>query len=195
MKIFKYQDEKHYRKVQTEGNILKLDWVWIKESDIDYMSRVIKFDPKLILCHGSRNGAEIKYWNNRYPNAKVFGTEISATARSFPNTIRHDFQKPHGFFTGKCDIIYSNSFDHTYNPEKTLNVWKDQLNKRGLLFIELAWDINNSSSELDPLELDSEEEWYNLTLSCGLNCKSVMSRYKLDSNMKTGAIYLCTRME
>lgn len=196
MKIFKYNDEKHYRDAQIKANIEKLDRVWIHSTDIDYMVPHIRFNPELILCHGSRNGAEIKFWKNQYPKAKVFGTEISSTAKQFPNTIRHDFQKPHHKFNANCDIIYSNSFDHTYDPIKTLNVWKNQLKPNGLMFIDLGWDnINNASRESDPLELESEEEWINLLKEVGLNGERILKRISTIDESFAGAIYMCTHLK
>ena len=65
-------------------------------------------------------------------------------------------------------IIYSNSFDHSYDPVKCLNTWKDQLSSDGSLYLEHCWQPqHNISRWSDPLEI-SKEELLNLFMNVGL---------------------------
>ena len=55
-------------------------------------------------------------------------------------------------------MVYSNSFDHCFEPVETLKVWAGQLVEGGSLFIEHSFDPkNNKSRAMDPLELSKAE--------------------------------------
>jgi hypothetical protein len=109
-----------------------------------------------IICHGTRNGAEQKFFNNIYPDAYIIGTEISSTAINYPNTVQHDFSNPRSEWLGVFDIVYSNSFDHSIVPEQTLNTWKDQLNEGGRLYLEFS-ERQSVGSNTDPILCTKEE--------------------------------------
>lgn len=156
MKLWKYKDYDEYVKVQTEGNIIKLQNVWINESTI---KAIYKLKPMTdnIICHGTRNGQEQKLFKKQFTKAFVVGTEISHTATQFPNTIQHDFHEVKEDYINKFDIVYSNSFDHSYDPHKCLKTWIGQLKKDGLLCIDVAQGMENVMRELDPLEISNKE--------------------------------------
>ena len=89
---------------------------------------------------------------------KIIGTEISHTADKYQMTIQHDFHEVKDEWINKFDIIYSNSFDHSYDPVKCLNTWKDQLSESGSLYLEHCWQPKHNISRLsDPLEISKEE--------------------------------------
>ncbi|MBK6621188.1 MAG: hypothetical protein IPG32_10020 [Saprospirales bacterium] len=50
-------------------------------------------------------------------NCEVIGTEISDSASKFSHTIEWDFHEVKPEWIGRADFIYSNSFDHSYDPE------------------------------------------------------------------------------
>jgi hypothetical protein len=153
MKIYEYKNYDEYVNAQTEANIKKLNQVWVVENTIKKIKSV-QPTASVILCHGTRNGAELKMFRSLY-NAEVTGTEISHTATRFKDTIQHDFHEELPSHTGKCDIIYSNSFDHSYDPEKCMQTWINQLNKNGLLFLELI--PPNKEKISDPLHITDNE--------------------------------------
>jgi hypothetical protein len=124
MIIYKYKDDDEYRREQYRANERKEHRVWFREKDLIFMDSMVPFpDVKSVLCHGTRNGAELKYFQEYYPDARVLGTEIAPTATKYSNTIRHDFRKPHHKLTGKFDIVFSNSLDHSNDPKSTIEVW------------------------------------------------------------------------
>jgi hypothetical protein len=84
------------------------------------------------------------------------GTEISDTATQFPMTVQHDFTIPKEEWLGKFDIVYSNSFDHTINPEKTINTWANQLSPTGTLYLEYS-EEQSEGSYGDPLDATAKE--------------------------------------
>lgn len=157
MKLWKYKDYEEYVRVQTEGNVSKIKNVWADQKVFDIIANY-KPDAKDIICHGTRNGAELDMFKKAIPSLYyIVGTEISHTAKQFPNTIQHDFHEQIQSYVGKFDIVYSNSLDHSYDPYKALKTWTDQLNKNGMLCIELATGAENKMRELDPLEISPKE--------------------------------------
>ena len=131
-------DYQKYKKIQTDGNKKKLGAVWVLEENINFLSEyIIKIGlrPNFGICHGTRRGNEQK-WFNKYLNCEVIGTEISDTAANFENTIQWDFHDVKEEWINKVDFIYSNSFDHSYNPELCLNSWMSCLRTKGVCIIE-----------------------------------------------------------
>jgi hypothetical protein len=132
-----YED---YRATQNAGNLRKLAHVWAKEANIAHLARYAtgRLGPNLrVLCHGTRNGAEIKWFRKHLPGAiKVLGTEIADTAGQFPDTIQWDFHDIKPEWVGAWDVIYSNSWDHAFIPRQAFRNWMESLSPRGLLFLE-----------------------------------------------------------
>lgn len=172
MKVWQYDSYGEYVRVQTEGNKLKLKHVFVRKST---MQKILRAFPSAesFLCHGTRNGAEQKFFQEVYGKGiEVLGTEISDTATQFPNTVQWDFMKVNPDWVGKFDVVYSNSFDHCTDPEHTLRVWSEQIKNNGSLFVELALaKKNNKSRPMDPLEL-SREEFVEITKNVKLNVVS-----------------------
>ena len=157
MKLWKYKNYEEYVRVQTEGNVNKLKNVWADQKVFDLIAKY-KPEAKDIICHGTRNGAELDMFKKAIPSLyHIVGTEISHTAKQFPNTIQHDFHNQIPSYVNKFDIVYSNSIDHSYDPFKALKTWTEQVNQNGLLCIELATGAENKMRELDPLEISPRE--------------------------------------
>lgn len=167
MKIYEYQDYDEYVREQTRANVLKLDRIWVEEGTIDQIQQRVR-DAQAIICHGTRNAAEQTFFKKKYPDALVIGTEISHTATQFPMTVQHDFHEQREEWVGKFDIVYSNSFDHSYDPHKSLGAWAEQLKDGGWLFLEVGSGDNNRSKSTDPLEIEHPRELYKLFKEVGL---------------------------
>ena len=150
-------DYEHYRKVQTEGNRKKIESVWVREPNIQFLSDYITRlcgHPGCGICHGSRRGKE-QEWFRKYLNTEVFGTEISDTATEFPNTIQWDFHDVKPEWLDSVDFIYSNSFDHSYDPERCLNAWMSCVKPGGICILEHSTLHGPSgANELDPFGAD-----------------------------------------
>ncbi|HSG28675.1 MAG TPA: hypothetical protein VLA34_09360, partial [Candidatus Krumholzibacterium sp.] len=58
------------------------------------------------------------------------------TATRFPHTIQWDFHEVKEEWIDALDFIYSNSFDHTYDPEKCLNAWMSCIRPGGVCMLE-----------------------------------------------------------
>lgn len=171
MKIHKYDDYDDYVDAQTEANVRKINLLWVNEKVIQQIQKLIP-SANHILCHGTRNAAEQKFFKKYYPNANIIGTEISHTATQFTMTVQHDFHEIKEDWIGIFDIVYSNSFDHSYDPNKSLLCWKNQINKNGRLFIELI--ENEKSKRSDPLSLKMVE----FEELCKNNSLEIIGKYK-----------------
>ena len=91
-------------------------------------------------------------------DVNVIGTEIAGDAKDrFPNTIEWDFHEVKDEWVGNVDFIYSNSFDHSYDPEKALGSWMSCLTEKGLCFIEWNSDADGKSRPMDPYAASFDE--------------------------------------
>lgn len=157
LKIWEFKDYDEYVAEQTKANKLKINWRYVKDHAISSIAKN-KGDEqvKFIVCHGTRNGTEQKLFQKHYPSAKIIGTEISETATQFEMTIQHDFTMPIEEWVGKADIVYSNSFDHTIDPVKTIQTWRDQLSPEGTLYLEYNQGLSVCEPN-DPLDATMKE--------------------------------------
>jgi hypothetical protein len=157
--LHRYKDYEEYIAVQSAGNKDKIDLTWVVEDNIVFLCRYILEKLKSVeagICHGTRRGQEQKWFSEKL-NASVFGTEISDTASQFENTIQWDFHETKPEWLGRFDFIYSNSFDHSYDPEKCLNAWMSCLKDGGLCIIEhSSLHSPKGVTELDPFGVTLE---------------------------------------
>jgi len=148
-------DYEKYRKTQIEGNKQKINNVWVLEENIKFLANYLNGKMSNIefgLCHGTRRGKE-QEWFRKYLNCNVIGTEISDTAEQFPHTIQWDFHKVKPEWSDAVDFIYSNSFDHSYDPENCLKAWMSCIKKGGMCIIEHT-SGHERATELDPFGAD-----------------------------------------
>jgi hypothetical protein len=87
--IYQYVDSEgqfdydQYKQIQTAGNKRKVNEVWVSEDHISFLSGYIQSvvgQPTFGICHGTRNGAEQR-WFRQYLNCDVIGTEIIGQRR------------------------------------------------------------------------------------------------------------------
>ncbi|MCG7850924.1 MAG: hypothetical protein MIO92_00215 [Methanosarcinaceae archaeon] len=154
VRIYKLGYE-HYKKVQTEANHKKINNVWVEERTIAMIKNYIGEASK-ILCHGTRSGREQQYFKKYFIKCDIIGTEISDTAKNYPDTIEWDFHEVKPEWENHFDLIYSNSLDHSYNPYLALKAWLSCLNDSGTLVIEWTGQ-NERSTWNDPFSATLEE--------------------------------------
>jgi len=159
MKVYKYQSYKEYKKAQTEANKMKITKVWALADElisvVDYIKKNIP-DASSGLCHGVRNGWEVNFFKDAL-GINVIGTEISDTAKQFPNVIRWDFHNVKPEWISNIDFIYSNALDHSYKPTKCLDSWMTCISDKGKCFIHHAKAHNGKSDIVDPFKASFEE--------------------------------------
>ena len=167
-KIYKYKNYDEYKDTQIFFNKQKINKVWADENTLKIVSNFLKENIKSEkikgLCHGSRNGFEQKCFINEIPNAEVIGTDISETANDYDNSIVHDFHDEKKDWIENFDFVYSNSLDQSYDPEKALNTWINQVKKDRYVIIEHS-DQHGviSSGKMDPFGVEANFFPYLLT--------------------------------
>ncbi len=164
-KLHKYEDQDgnfdydKYVEIQTWGNKAKLNFCWVAEQNIRFLAEHVRTELGQVtkgVCHGTRQGFEQKWFSDAL-GIEVTGTEISDTASQFPHTIQWDFHEPHPELVN-LDFVYSNSFDHSYDPQKSFTNWVDSLRIGGLLFIEHSkLHEEHGVTRLDPFGASVEE--------------------------------------
>lgn len=144
-----------YVETQTAGNRRKINNQWVDaytiEAIVKWMENEMKFEGVVFgICHGTRRGFEQRKFRDLIPNSNVFGTEISDTATKFEHTIQWDYHLKKPEWEGHFDFIYSNTLDHSYNPQLAVDVWMSTLNPEGKLFLE--WTKAHSESGVSSLD-------------------------------------------
>jgi SAM-dependent methyltransferase len=153
--LHQYPDYDTYRDVQVAGNKAKLKMQFVKESHIrilaDHLTSLIG-EVRFGICHGTRRGAEQAWFRAHLPGTpEVIGTEISDTALDFPDTVQWDFHDPNPDWAGRADFIYSNSWDHAFDPERAFAAWLDAMRPGGLMLLDYTkGQTPEAANALDP---------------------------------------------
>lgn len=148
MKLYKHKDYQEYTQAQILKNEKKINHVWVKESELRLLSkRIQKLIPNLLfgICHGVRNATEVMRLRELL-KIEIIGTDIAPSANKFKYTIQWDFHDIKPEWVNNVDFIYSNSFDHSYDPEKCLDSWMICLKKNGVCFIH--W-VSTNQNKID----------------------------------------------
>ncbi|MGB1235025.1 MAG: hypothetical protein ACPG5U_04780 [Planktomarina sp.] len=154
--LHEYPDYKTYRDVQVAGNKAKLNAQFVPELHVRKLSRWLNAKlgrpVEFGICHGTRQGKE-QMWFKKHlqgdPN--VIGTDISETCLQFPDSMIWDFHEENPEWEGKADFIYSNSWDHAYDPIKAFRAWDKCLKPTGVLILDhTTGQQPQSANALDP---------------------------------------------
>lgn len=105
---------------------------------IQAIHRAHKTPVSLAVCHGVRYGFEIDMFKESFGGSgDWFGTEITPELCDGEKIICCDFSKEQPEWKGKVDLMYSNSFDHSRRPRKTIKTWANHLTPgSGRLYVE-----------------------------------------------------------
>jgi hypothetical protein len=137
MKLYEYKNYDEYKKSQEHGNKSKEKYVWVKEDDLVCLFKHLEkvgANVNKALCHGVRNGWEVAYIRDNLCEDTI-GTEISSTATKYDNVIEWDFHNIKEEWVNSIDLIYSNSFDHSYKPQECLDQWMKCISDEGRCII------------------------------------------------------------
>ena len=162
MKIYsEYKSYQEYVDIQTETNKEKIEVVWVMQEEVIQLSNYIvdKYSDEIhyVMCHGARNGTEVKYFTESLPdNWIVEGNDISDTANAY-GLHQWDMQYCYEGWKQKFTIQYTNSFDHVYDPRKTLKAFMKQCTDDGSVFIQWTENLNNEPIASDPLSISLSE--------------------------------------
>lgn len=152
MEQYEYHSYNEYIRIQKRGYKKKRKRTWAQEGNIGFLSELLTGATNG-LCHGVRTGAEV-LWFRKYLKAFVIGTEIGAEKKGL--IVQWDFNKIRPSWVGRFDFVYSNSFDHSYNPAATMQVWVEQLRPGGSLVIEHSRK-HEQITNLDPFGAKPDE--------------------------------------
>lgn len=100
-------------------------------------------EPKDICCMGCRQGTEVFEFKERFTKAKVYGVDITDNIDSIRTHLdvhieKQDFNKLPDDWEDKFDLIFSNSLDHSYDPEQTIKEWARVTRSGGHMLLELS---------------------------------------------------------
>lgn len=164
-----YDDYQTYKRVQEEGNKAKLSAQFVKKGHIFFLAEWLKAKGpvRFGLCHGVRRGREQAWFRRRLDGAQVIGTDISETATEFENTVQWDFHDDNPEWQARADFVYSNSWDHAYDPGKAFAAWARCLVPGGQILIDhTRGHMPKSSNVLDPFGATREAVIRILNESC-----------------------------
>jgi len=156
-----YPDYETYKNVQVAGNKAKLKRQFVKEPHIEALSGYLndlKDTCTFGLCHGTRGGLE-QAWFRKYlaGTPDIIGTEISDTADQFENTVQWDFHDTNPDWVERADFVYSNSWDHAFDPEKAFSSWARQLKVGGVLLLDYTkGQTPQEANALDPFGVTAD---------------------------------------
>lgn len=190
MKIYEYKNYEEYVSAQTEATKRKINKQNCVENEIVFVSSLIKKEipnASFGLCHGTRRGLEQEIFI-RELEIDVLGTDICESASQFPNTIVWDFNKAKDEWLNSVDFIYSNSFDHAFDPEKCLKAWMSCIKKETGICI-LHWDKqhNGRAKASDPYSA-TLDEYLDMINSCGFSVYDVV-KYTGSSKVREKTVW------
>ncbi len=144
--IFKRRDYKDYNeylnhqkeKLNKIGNMTK----WLTKYDVIFRKVLngrlketqIDFKGKSVLCLAARIGTEVKSFIDQ--GAFAVGMDLNPGKENH-YVVHGDFHKIQ-YANESIDIIFTNSFDHAFEPEKLVSEIERVLKKDGLLIMENA---------------------------------------------------------
>lgn len=151
MKRIRFSSYEDYVEAQRQTVARKGTGPYFTDAEMDRIAEWCKdhgLEVKTGICHGARNGLEAEELMKRLPGSTIFGTDLfphSGRSRLVPTkakVVEWDFNKKNRRWMGRFDLVYSNSFDHAFNPRWTLRVWFGQLREGGALFLQWTkWNL------------------------------------------------------
>jgi SAM-dependent methyltransferase len=142
--LFRFEDKNGqfdyslYQQIQEQGNLAKIDRVWADRTNIEFAASVVTRycgSVSFGICHGTRRGLEQR-WFREFLGGEIIGTEIASTASTFEHTLQWDFHQIREDWIAATDFIYSNSWDHSYEPEACIKNWVRCLRPGGICLLE-----------------------------------------------------------
>ena len=164
MKVYKYKNYNEYVECQTAAFNRKRWNLWAVEKNIAYLADFINSTMPTAsrgLCHGVRQGIEQEWFIKHLGGMRVIGSEIGGVISD--NTVKWDFNKVNPEWIGQFDFIYSNSFDHAFDPIATLRVWAGQVKSGGVIMLEYdkrqehTGEISKAVNKTDPVSITVDE--------------------------------------
>lgn len=138
MKLLSFSSYDEYRQIQVAANKLKYHEVYAEDTELRSVAAHLARHhggARRGLCHGVRNGYEVHKLRALLPAVDIVGTDISDTASGLSNCIVWDMHDVKPEWIGAIDFIYSNSWDHTYDPRLLFASWGNTLSPSGRIYL------------------------------------------------------------
>lgn len=87
------------------------------------------------ICHGARHGWEVAWLREMLPGADIVGTDLFVKEDAEVPCIQWDFHDRDPDWVSTMDFVYSNAIDHSFDPDKAMDVWTEQLKPGGNLIL------------------------------------------------------------
>jgi hypothetical protein len=163
MKLLKFGTYDEYKRIQVEANRLKFANVLAEDDELRRIAETFVSSGaggRKGLCHGVRNGYEVQMLRRLLPSVDIVGTDISDTAATVPNCIVWDMHEVKPEWNGAIDFIYSNSWDHTYDPQLLFSRWAGCLSPGGRMFLSYT-ELHSEKGATEDTKFDA--------FGCGLD--------------------------
>ena len=157
MKLLKFGSYDEYKQVQVQANKLKFGNVFAEDDELQRIAesfRQLAPAGRRGVCHGVRNGYEVQMLRRFLPGVDIVGTDISDTASTVPNCIVWDMHEVKPEWVGAIDFMYSNSWDHTFDPELLFSQWSSCLSPSGRLFLSYT-ELHSEDGATDDTKFDA----------------------------------------
>jgi hypothetical protein len=161
MKRYDIDDYQEYVKIQQKRALSK----WSAKTFLGQASHfrklmndiyVIIGKMKDICCMGIRNGNEYFAFQklDNFNGSNIYGVDICGEVTAVgKNCYVYDFNKLPKDWSDKFNMVYSNSLDHAFNVEETLNEWHRVVKNNGYIVLTLS-RAKNTKSDLYSFEKD-----------------------------------------
>jgi hypothetical protein len=156
MKILSFESYDEYKSVQVRANKLKFSQVYAEDPELRRIAAHFLKHSRgagLGLCHGVRNGYEVRKLRSLLPNVSIIGTDISPTAEEVENCIVWDMHEIKPEWVGAVDFMYSNSWDHAYDPNLLFARWSECLAPGGRLYLSYT-DLHSERGVNENTKID-----------------------------------------
>lgn len=156
-------DLETYTFAQKCNSGAKCNNIYTTEENIEIISKYIinKINGRKAICHGVGLGYELTWFSMNLENLDIIGTDIAKDVIEK----KSDYMKNKGIILNidynellvewidAFDIIYTNSLNHTYDPQKTLDYWMSSLKDNGRCFIEMNVINKAYSTSFEPFSI------------------------------------------
>ena len=156
MKILSFESYEEYRQIQVAANKLKYEQVFAEDPELKRVAAHFRAHGRgasLGLCHGVRNGYEVRKLRALLPAVNIVGTDISDTVGNVQNCIVWDMHEVKPEWFGAVGFMYSNSWDHTYDPDLLFARWSECLLADGRLYLSYT-DLHSEKGINESTKID-----------------------------------------
>jgi hypothetical protein len=156
MKILSFESYEEYKQVQVGANTLKFSQVYAEDPELKRIAAHFLTQNRgqgLGLCHGVRNGYEVRKLRSLIPAINIIGTDISHTAEKVANCIVWDMHEVKPEWIGAVSFMYSNSWDHAYDPNLLFARWSECLSADGRLYLSYT-DLHSERGVSESTKID-----------------------------------------